>query len=82
MRFIHLEGKLKPTHLEALRRAYDAACAHLKIERDDPLAALVAAKIISLSSDGESDPDTLVRLCVESMKLPRRKFRRRKGSPL
>jgi hypothetical protein len=80
MKFTHLQGKLGPTHLEALRQAYDAACAHLKIGPDDPLAASVAAKIIALSSDGESDPKTLARLCIESVKLPRRKFRRRKGS--
>ena len=80
MRFKHLEGKLGPTHLEAMRRAYDTVCADLKIGPDDPLAASVAAKIISLSSHGESDTESLVRLCVESMKLPRRKFRPRKGS--
>jgi hypothetical protein len=79
MRFTHLEGKLGPTHLEAMRRAYDLVCADLKIGPDDPLAASVAAKIIALSSNGESDPDTLARLCIESVKLPRRKFRRRKG---
>ena len=79
MRFKHLEGKLGPTHLEAMRRAYETVCADLKIGPDDPLAASVAAKIISLSSQGESDIENLIRLCVESMKLPRRKFRRRKG---
>ena len=79
MRFQHLEGKLGPTHLEAMRRAYETVCADLKIGADDPLAASVAAKIISLSSQGESDIENLIRLCIESMKLPRRKFRPRKG---
>jgi hypothetical protein len=65
--FKHLEGKLGPTHLESMRRAYDNVCANLKIGPEDPLATAVAAKI------------TIVRLCVESMKLPRCKFRRRKG---
>jgi hypothetical protein len=73
MRFKHLESEFGPTRLEAIRHAYDTACADLKIGPDDPLAASVAAKIISLSSGGVSDTDTLVRLCVESMKLPRRK---------
>ena len=80
MRFDHLEGKLGPTHLEAMRRAYDTVCADLKIGPDDPLAASVAAKIISLFSQGKSDTESLVRLCVESMKLPQPKARRRKGS--
>ena len=80
MRFKHLEGKLGPTNLETMRRAYDTVCAELKIGPDDPLAASVAAKIISLSADGQSDTDSLVRLCVESLKLPRDKLRRRKGS--
>ena len=79
MRFKHLEGKLGPTYLEAMRRAYETVCADLKIGPDDPLAASVAAKIISLSSQGESDTENLVRLGAESMKLPRRKFRLRKG---
>ena len=79
MRFKHLEGKLGPTHLEAMRLAYDTVCADLKIGPDDPLGTSVAAEIISLSSNGESDIDTLVRLCIESMS-PRGKFRRRKGS--
>ena len=61
MRFKHLEGKLGPTHLEAMRRAYDTVCTDLKIGPDDPLAASVAAKIISLSSEGESDTENLVR---------------------
>jgi hypothetical protein len=77
MRFKHLEGKLGPTNLEAMRRAYDTVCTDLKIGPDDPLATLVASKIIALSSNGESDIDTLVRLCVESMR-PRGKSR--KGS--
>lgn len=81
MRFKHFEGKLGPTHLEAMRRAYDRVCADLKIGPDDPLTASVAAKIISLSSNGESDTDTVVRLCVASMKLPRRKFRRKGSVP-
>ena len=79
MRFAHLEGKLGPTHLKAMRRAYETVCADLKIGPDDPFAASVAAKIISLSSQGESDTENLVRQCVESMKLPRREFRPRKG---
>jgi len=79
MRFKHLEGKFGPTRLEAMRHAYDTVCADLKIGPEDPLATSVAAKIISLSSNGESDIDTLVRLCVESVR-PRGKFRPRKGS--
>ena len=78
MPFSHLRGTLGPTHLEALRRAYDSACAHLQIGPDDPLSASVAAKIFALSSEGERDPDTLARLCIESMKQPHHKFQRRK----
>ena len=80
MHFKHLEGKLGPTHLESMRRAYESVCADLKIGPEDPLATSVAAKIISLSSEeGGNDIDTIVRRCIESMKLPRRRFRRPKG---
>ena len=80
MRFDHLEGKLGPTQLEAMRRAFDTISANLQIGPDDPLTASVAAKIVTLSSAGESDTDTLVRLCVESLKLPRPSSDSRKGS--
>ena len=61
MPFTHLQGHshFGPTVLEAMRKAYEDAFAELRLTADNPLAAALAAEIISLASGGERASDQL-----------------------
>jgi hypothetical protein len=49
-----------PAAVTALTSAYEAACASLRlIDRTDPLAEIVAKKIIEHARRGERDPNRL-----------------------
>jgi len=55
------DGVFSPEVVAAMSVAFDDALNKLKlVDRDDPLAAIVARKIIEVARDGERDP---VRLC-------------------
>ena len=64
MPFRHLiqEATFDPEAIEIMSAAYEGVCKALSLaDRDDPLTALVAKKIIELASRGERDPDLICR---------------------
>ncbi len=54
------DGTFDPETLEIMSAAYDGVCKYLNLaDRDDPLTALVAKKIIELASRGERGADLM-----------------------
>jgi hypothetical protein len=71
MPFSHLiqDGTFDPDTIEIICVAYEGSCKAFGIaDRTDPLARLVAKKIIALTKRGERDPD---RICDETLKALR-----------
>jgi hypothetical protein len=64
MPFRHLiqDATFDPEAIEIMSAAYNGVCKVLNLaDRNDPLTALVAKKIIELASRGERDPDLICR---------------------
>jgi hypothetical protein len=62
MAFRHLihDATFDPETLEIMSAAYNGVCKNLNLaDRDDPLTALVAKKIIELASRGERGADLM-----------------------
>jgi hypothetical protein len=58
-----------PAAVTALTNAYEAACASLRlIDRTDPLAEIVAKKIIEHARRGERDPNRLREAVLKEVK--------------
>jgi hypothetical protein len=61
-----------PTAITALTSAYEEACAALHlIDRTDPLAEVVAKKIIEHAQRGERDPNRLREVVLKELKSNR-----------
>ncbi len=70
MSFPHLfqDATFDPHAIEIMAAAYDAVCKALSLaDRNDPLTALVAKKIIELASRGERDPDLIYREALKAL---------------
>jgi hypothetical protein len=82
MPFAHLQGhnRFAPTVLEAMRKAYEDAFAELQLTADNPMAAALAAEIISLASAGERASDQLkLRAITALAKAKFKRFRPKSG---
>jgi hypothetical protein len=64
-----------------MRIAYEDACTQLHVSAGQPLAAALAAKIISLASDGERDPEKLKLQALASINLTKTSPKTGKISP-
>ena len=61
-----------PAAVTALTNAYEAACASLRlIDRTDPLAEIVAKKIIEHARRGERDPSRLCAVVLKELQSKR-----------
>jgi hypothetical protein len=61
-----------PAAVNALTNAYEEACAALRlIDRTDPLAEVVAKKIIEHARRGERDPNRLREVVLKELKSNR-----------
>lgn len=63
------ESKLEPGEIEILTRAFDHALHSLSLvdRRDDPLADLVARKILEVGAIGVRDPAEISRIAVKQL---------------
>jgi hypothetical protein len=63
------DRKLGPDEIEILTRAFDHALRLLSLvdRRDDPLAELVARKIIEVGTIGVRDPAEISRIAVKQL---------------
>jgi hypothetical protein len=53
-------GTFEPAQIEAMTVAYEAALVELGLkDRDDPITEIVARAILSITSMGERDPETI-----------------------
>jgi hypothetical protein len=59
-----LSRPLGPDDIEGLVAAYEQALIALGLDRDDPLAELVAKKVIEIRQMGIRDPAKICRLAV------------------
>ncbi|WP_375784714.1 hypothetical protein ACE10Z_34120 [Bradyrhizobium sp. Pha-3] len=68
-----LQGsKLRPEEIERLRSAYTRTLRSLYlIDRDDPIAEIVARKIIEIGASGGGDPTEISRLAIEELGIRR-----------
>ena len=66
-----LEGSMfEPEDVDALVKAFEAACAELQLAKlDDPFRQLVAEKVIECARSGERDPE---RLCKKVLSVIKR----------
>jgi hypothetical protein len=54
------EAAFEPTAIEAMTAAFEAVCKSLQLlNRDDPIAHVVARKIIEIARSGEHDPQRI-----------------------
>jgi hypothetical protein len=59
---------LQAQEISRLRKAYDLALREIGVkDRDDPLAEIVARKIIEIGQTGIKDPAEISRLAVERL---------------
>ncbi|MGY4174889.1 hypothetical protein ACVIHH_000180 [Bradyrhizobium sp. USDA 4518] len=68
-----LQGsKLRPEEIECLSLAYARALHSLcLVDRDDPIAEIVAKKVIEIGASGVSDPAEISKLAVEQLGIRR-----------
>jgi hypothetical protein len=64
-------GGLEPEQVERLNRAYTYALRKLHlVDRNDPVAEIVAKKIIEVGATGMSDPEEISDTAVKQLGLP------------
>jgi hypothetical protein len=64
-------SNLGPEDVERLNRAYTYALRQLYlVDRDDPVADIVARKIIEVGATGISDPEEISRTAIQQLGLP------------
>jgi DNA-directed RNA polymerase subunit H (RpoH/RPB5) len=62
------EAAFDPEEVQAIVAAYEAALAKLGLkDRSDPVAEMVAKKIVEIARDGERDPERLSDRVVKSL---------------
>ena len=62
---------LRPEEIRLLNDAYKRALRALHlVDRNDPLAEIVAKKIVEVSKAGNSDPAQISRLALKELGLP------------
>jgi hypothetical protein len=62
---------LEPEQVERLNRAYASALRKLRlVDRDDPIAEMVAKKIIEIGLDGTRDPKEIADSVVKQLGPP------------
>jgi hypothetical protein len=63
------DGNLGPEEVERLERAYNRAMQALHlVDRDDPIAEMVAKKVIEIAATGVRDPAEISEIAVRAMK--------------
>lgn len=63
------DASFTPEQIFALNKAFNDALAELKLtDRQDPLAEIVAKKIIELAKQGERDPQRLCELALKDIR--------------
>jgi hypothetical protein len=63
------EAAFDPEEVQAIIAAYETALARLGLkDRSDPVAEMVARKIVEIARDGERDPQRLSDLVVKSLR--------------
>jgi hypothetical protein len=64
-------SNLGPEEVERLNRAYTHALRQLHlVDRDDPVADIVARKIIEVGATGISDPKEISKTAIKQLGLP------------
>jgi hypothetical protein len=64
-------SNLGPEEVERLNRAYTCALRQLHlVDRDDPVADIVARKIIEVGATGISDPKEISKTAIKQLGLP------------
>ena len=64
------DGKFGPEEVEILRRAFDRALRLLHlVDRGDPLAELVARKIIEIGATDVRDPAEIAKIAVSQLRI-------------
>ena len=64
-------SNLGPEEVEKLNRAYTHALRQLHlVDRDDPVADIVARKIIEVGATGISDPKEISKTAIKQLGLP------------
>lgn len=68
-----LQGnKLRPEEIERLNSAYARTLRSLcLVDRDDPIAEIVAKKIIEIGASGVGDPAEISKLAIEQLGIRR-----------
>jgi hypothetical protein len=62
------EAAFPPDRVQAITVAYEQTCKQLLLtDREDPLMALVAKKVIEIAQNGEHDPETISRRAVTEL---------------
>jgi hypothetical protein len=62
------DRELEPDEMDILARAFDHALRSLSlVDRDDPLAEMVARKIIEVGTIGVRDPAEISRIAVKQL---------------
>ena len=65
------DGKFAPEDIDRMSRAYEAALELLALpSRKEPLAELIAAKIIQVYRTGEKDPPRLCARAIKELGVP------------
>jgi hypothetical protein len=67
--FIRDEGAYAPDEVEILISAYESALQEIGLEREDPLALMIARKVIALAKSGERDPKKLCASVITALRL-------------
>ena len=63
------DASFDPEALIVLNEAFGAALAELRTDRTDPLAAIVARKIIESARLGERDPKRLSEMALQNIRI-------------
>lgn len=65
------EAAFDQKDIDRMTSAYEAALQLLRLEnRDDPIAELIAAKIIQVTQLGESDPPRICARALQELGIP------------
>jgi hypothetical protein len=63
------EATFDPQAIDAMSAAFEAACGSLQlVNRSDPLAEIVARKVIEVAGTGERDPRRICELVLLALK--------------
>lgn len=66
-RLLH-EAAFPPDRVRAIAQAYENTCKRLMIaDREDPLANVVAKKIIKVAKGGARDPEPIMRQAIKEL---------------